>query len=168
MTGDSFLRSRIKIEGLHGRMLKFLRGKEPRDLPSTSQIYRLREAAITGDIGAVKGFISSREKKKKASRSWGGQIQGMRIDQWILERIIKPFQTKDVGLSDFTNSLKKSLCESVTIANEELISEEEAKKALFREFILRFIDELILFKDGCNYEIVPDGQGKKVEVKCHG
>ena len=139
-------------------------------IPSTSQWYRFRERASTGDSDKIAGFLNERKDKKKTKKGWIFQIERQPFYKWINTTFI--FPVKDAGGDyekfrrgpyrdlGFSLSLPDEITDDLFNANEPVI----LKKAL-----CQFIDHvLLLAEDGLCYKERWEGNNQTLEVLDHG
>lgn len=154
----------IRVEGVTD-LARFISRFEKK-LPSTSQWYRLRQLAATGDAKKVHAFLEDRRKRKKTRAHWIFDTgHGIPFYRWMEQVFLDPVQ--DAG---DIRELQK-VCDFRVAVNlsyrRQAPDLSEIKRLVVKKALCGFIDQLLLLLDNFTWKVVRQGGISKMEVEKH-
>lgn len=128
-------------------------------LLSTNQWYRFRERVLRAESpGDIKKFLKTRKDRKKVRSIWAFRFRGQNFDEFLIQEFVRKIEDKpDIrrleGIEYFNLKISDALPEC---------GDEELRLAILRKILLRFIDRVLLIREGLNFEF----KKGKTEVSC--
>lgn len=164
------LEKAIEVSGIN-KIIHNLIVPHVKDLPSASQLHKLRQSVLTKDIEKIKEFLGSRREKKKARKSWLLEIKEEALEafnDWIRKYLIEPISTSEIrDLKICLSHLGITIRFPDTLMTGEAGQTDQLKFTIIRKVLLAFIDELLLRHSGLGYRIFSREGKEHCEVECH-
>lgn len=133
-------------------------------LPSTSQWYRLRQNIMAAkDINHMERFLDERQEKASSRKNWCFKFKEKPFHEFLAETFLRKVE----GANNINELLgyKYFGLEIVGLPDHAPSDFSRLRLLVAQQALLRFIDEVILLKEGITYSIIHEQGTGRVEVQ---